>query len=65
MLEVIQQEDGKFAVRNIGGPVVEDILGVFDTEAEADAFLLGAELNWDDRNSGLGILKPGGNQGLR
>ncbi len=65
MLEVFQQADGKFVVKNMGGPILDNVLGVFDTQAEADAFLLGVEFNLDDRESGLGLIKPGGGQGLR
>jgi hypothetical protein len=65
MLEVFQQPDGRFVVRNLGGPNLDNVLGLFDTQAEAEEFLLSQEMLLDDRESGLGIMKPGGNQGLR
>ncbi len=58
MLEVVQQADGRFAVRDIGGRSIDDVLGVFDTQREADEWMLSRTLTNEGR-TGLGIMKPG------
>ncbi len=65
MMEVVRQEDGRFAVCAIGGSALDPVLGVFDTQEEADEWMLNQSLLSEDNDSGLGIQKPGGNQGLR
>jgi hypothetical protein len=64
MMEVIALENGQFAVRKIGEAVLEDTLGVFDTQLEAEEWMLERTLRLDEAASGLGVLKPGGSQGL-
>ena len=58
MLEVVQQADGRFAVRDIGGRQIDDVLGVFDSQREADEWMLNRTLTGEGE-AGLGIMKPG------
>jgi hypothetical protein len=62
MLEVCKQNDGRFAVRDIGGPSLNDVLGVFDTQEEADEAMLQFEMTRSA--GGLGVMRPGGSQGI-
>ncbi len=59
MLEVVQQADGRFAVRDIGGRSIDDVVGVFDTQREADEWMLSRTLTDEGNDTGLGIMKPG------
>ncbi len=59
-LEVIELADGRFAVRSMGGNVLEAVNEIFDTKEEADEWMLdrierGADIPH--------ILRPGGGEG--
>jgi hypothetical protein len=62
MLEVYQQDDGRFAVRDIGGPELNDVLAVFDSQEEADEWLLQQNLLREEGEDGPHTMRPGGNQ---
>lgn len=59
MLEVVQQPDGRYAVRDIGGRSLDDVLAVFGTQREADEWMLSRTLTDEGADTGLGIMKPG------
>ncbi len=64
MMEVLRQRDGRYAVRDIGGVALDDVLAVFESLHEAEAWRLDRALRDDQIHDGLGLLKPGGGQGL-
>ena len=63
MMEVVRQEDGRFAVCSMGDRSLDPVLGVFDTQEEADEWMLNQTLLGE--GSDLDVQKPGGGQGLR
>lgn len=62
MMEVLQQEDGRYAVRDVGGIALDDVLGVFDSREEAEGWLLNHVLQADEGNDGLRVMTPGSGQ---
>jgi len=62
-LEVVELENGRFTVRALGGLAPDLDAGEFDTKVEAEEWLF---LKSEQLASGedLGILLPGGGQGL-
>jgi hypothetical protein len=64
MMEILRQRDGRYAVRDIGGAALDDVLAVFESLQEAEAWRLDRTLRDDQTHDGLGLLKPGGGQGL-
>ena len=64
MIEVLQQDNGLFAVRDVGGRALDDVLGLFKTQGEAEEWLLNRNLQSDARNDGPRAILPGGGQGL-
>ncbi len=59
-LEVIARDNGTWDVVAMGGGRLEEVLGTFPSEEEAQAWLLEESERMDDP----GILRPGGGQGL-
>lgn len=59
MMEVLRQEDGRYAVRDVGGVALDDVLGVFDSREEAEGWLLDRGLQADAENDGLRVMTPG------
>jgi hypothetical protein len=64
MLEVLELDDGRFAVRDVGGASLDDVLGIFDTENEANEFALSEALVREGNQNEPHIQKPGGGQGI-
>ena len=62
-LVIVQVADGRFAVITEGAPLPED--GEFETQAAAEDWVYGRTIEMDARANDLGILTPGGGQGLR
>ena len=65
ILEIVETETGRFAVRCIGAGCLEETLDEFDTRLEAEEYMERRALIEDERAAGLDILRPGGSQGLR
>ena len=65
MLEIFKQDDGKFAVRDTAGTTLDDVLGVFDTQVEADEFILNESMLREENSSDPDFQLPGGGQGIR
>ncbi len=59
-LEVVELEDGRFAVRSIGGNILEAVNEIFDTKEEADEWMLDRVERGVD---GPHTLRPGSGQG--
>lgn len=64
MMEVLQREDGRYLVRDVGGVAIDDVLGVFDSRREAEEWLLDRSLKVEASDSGLGVMKPGDGEAL-
>ena len=64
MMEVVQQGDGRFAVRDSGSRSLDDVVGVFTSQAEADEWMLGQAMAQEEDDNGLHLQKPGGGQRL-
>jgi hypothetical protein len=64
MLEVLELDDGRFAVRDVAGASLDDVLGIFDTENEANEFALSEALVREGNQNEPHIQKPGGGQGI-
>ncbi|NPD66787.1 hypothetical protein HN018_25475 (plasmid) [Lichenicola cladoniae] len=64
MMIVSQQANGLFAVRDISGLALHDVLGLFKTRLEAEEWLLDRALHTDEADNGLSVQKPGNGQGL-
>lgn len=64
MMEVVQQDDGRFAVRDSGSRSVDDVVGVFASQVEADEWMLSQSMAQEENRSGLHLQKPGGGQRL-
>ena len=64
MIEVQQQHDGRYSVRDIGGIALDDVLGVFDSREQAEEWLLDRSLRADEENDGLNVMKPGSGQAV-
>ncbi len=65
MLQVVQQDDGRYAVRDIGGRDLQDVLGIFPTQQAADEWMLTTGMN---REAGAGDgtpIRPGDGEGSR
>ncbi|NPD66784.1 hypothetical protein HN018_25500 (plasmid) [Lichenicola cladoniae] len=65
MMQVLQQPDGRYAVRDIGGIALDDVLAVFDSRTEAEEWLLDHALQGDEAGDGLGVMKPGSGEAVR
>ena len=65
MLQVVQQDDGRYAVRDIGGRDLQDVLGIFPTQREADEWMLTTGMNREARADGGAPIKPGDGEGSR
>ena len=63
MIEVTQQDDGLFAVRDVGGQALDDVLGLFTSRREAQEWLLDRNLR-SEANGELRQILPGNGQGL-
>lgn len=63
-MEVLQQKDGRYVVRDISGMAQDDVMGVFDSRREAQKWLLDHSLDAEASNSGLDVMKPGEGKGL-
>lgn len=63
MLEVLQQKDGRYVVRDVGGIALDDVVGVFDSKREAQEWLLDHSLDAEASHSGLDVMKPGDEEG--
>ena len=64
MMQVVQQADGKFAVRDSSSRSLNDVVGVFTTQREADEWMLGQSMAREQSGSGLNLQMPGGGQRL-
>ena len=64
MMEVVQQGDGRFAVREASGDSLYDVVGVFNSQREADEWMLNETIVQEQNGSGLNVQKPGGGQRL-
>ncbi len=64
MIEIMQRDDGQFAVRDVGGPVLDDVLGLFASRREAQEWLLDRSLRSDARDDAPRPVLPGDGQGL-
>lgn len=64
MFKLQQQPDGRFAIRNIGGRALNDLLSVFDSRREAEEWLLDRSLRAHETDNGLGVMKPGDGQAI-
>ncbi len=62
-LAIVQLANGRFAVVTEGAPLPED--GDFETQAEAEDWMYGRTTEMDAQANDLGILTPGGGQGVR
>ncbi len=62
-LAIVQLANGRFAVVTEGAPLPED--GEFETQAEAENWVYGRTTEMDARANDLGVLSPGGGQGVR
>ena len=61
VLQVVQLQNGRFAVRSIGGATLNTTLADFATEAEADEWML--RRSFSSRGSGP-IMRPGDGERL-
>ncbi len=64
MMEVVQQGDGRFAVRDSSGRSLNDVVGVFSSQREADEWMLSQTMVREQNDSGLNLQMPGGGQRL-
>ena len=62
-LTIVQLANGRFAVVTEGAPLPED--GDFETLPEAEAWMYGRTTEMDAQANDLGVLTPGGGQGVR
>ncbi len=62
-LAIVQLANGRFAVITEGAPLPED--GEFETQAEAENWMYGRTTEMDARANDMGLLTPGGGQGVR
>ena len=62
-LAIVRLANGRFAVVTEGAPLPED--GDFETQAEAEDWMYGRTTEMNARENDLGILTPGGGQGVR
>jgi hypothetical protein len=58
-MEVVTLADGRYGVRITAPDSLPHIAGEFDSEEEADAWILQRSLREDEAAEGSGILRPG------
>lgn len=64
MMEVLQQEDGRYVVRDVGGIALDDVVSVFHSRREAEEWLFDHSLKAEAGDSGLDVMKPGDGEAL-
>ena len=64
-LEIVKLPNGRYAVQTEGQATPADEDGDFETQAEAEAWMYGRTQQMDAAANDLGILTPGGGQGVR
>jgi hypothetical protein len=61
-LEVVSLPNGRFAVRSVGGDLVDGIAGEFATRAEAEAWIFDRAMVEDEDMLATDVIKPGDGQ---
>ncbi len=64
-LQIMQLPNGRFSVLPEGEAVTANESGEFATQAEAEAWMYQRTQEMDAEANDLGILTPGGGQGVR